>query len=153
MFVLTHGTLRWRMPLLSSHRLSSDDDLSNTKISNSRSDRRRSFQMRIRGLVRAYGSTALIFYTTISTTSLATFYLLVSYGVDVQAALTYLGISQTSRLASGASTFVIAYACHKILLPVRLAITATGTPLIVRYLRQLGWIKKSIATQDDPTNA
>jgi hypothetical protein len=110
--------------------------------------------MRIRGLVRAYGSTALIFYTTISTTSLATFYLLVSYGVDVQAALTYLGISQTSRLASGASTFVIAYACHKILLPVRLAITATGTPLIVRYLRQLGWIKKSIAaTQDDPTNA
>lgn len=77
-----------------------------------------------------------------------TYFCSMSSGVDVQAAITYLGIAQTSRLASGASTFVIAYACHKLLLPLRLAITATATPLIVRYLQRLGWIKKADVAQD-----
>lgn len=46
-----------------------------------------------------------------------------------------------SGLAAGASTFVIAYAVHKVFAPVRIAITLTATPFIVRYLRRVGILK------------
>lgn len=70
-------------------------------------------------------------------------------GVDVQAAIAYLGIKQASKTAAGAGTFVIAYGCHKVFAPVRLAITATATPVIVRYLRQLGWMRKPLPASDN----
>ena len=41
----------------------------------------------------------------------------------------------SSRVATGASTFVIAYAVHKVFAPVRIAVTLTSAPFIVRYLR------------------
>lgn len=37
--------------------------------------------------------------------------------------------------AENASTFIIAYAVHKVFAPVRITITVTSTPFIVRYLR------------------
>lgn len=45
---------------------------------------------------------------------------------------------------SNASTFVISYAVHKFLAPVRIAITLTATPFIVRYLRNIGFLKRKI---------
>lgn len=112
------------------------------------SQRKLSNKERMKILVRDYGTTAVVFHTIISLTSLGLSYLLVSYGFDVQAAIAYLGIKQASKVATGTSTFVLAYGFHKVFAPVRLGITATATPLIVRYLRQLGWIKKPLPTVD-----
>lgn len=44
-------------------------------------------------------------------------------------------------LATGASTFVVAYALHKCLAPVRISITLVSVPIIVRYLRAKGILK------------
>lgn len=46
-----------------------------------------------------------------------------------------------SQFASGASTFVVAYAVHKVFAPVRIATTLTCTPIIVRHLRRRGILK------------
>lgn len=65
-------------------------------------------------------------------------------GLDVQAMLKMLHLGEdivSSKLAAGASTFVIAYAVHKVFAPVRIAITLTCTPFIVRYLRSVGILK------------
>jgi len=47
----------------------------------------------------------------------------------------------TSTAATGAATFVIAYAIHKCFAPVRIATTLTATPFIVRHLRKIGFLK------------
>jgi len=55
-----------------------------------------------------------------------------------------LGVGESllqSRAVSGASTFVVAYAVHKVFAPVRIAITLTATPFIVRHLRASGFLK------------
>lgn len=60
------------------------------------------------------------------------------------ALLQKIGVGETilsSRVVSGASTFVVAYAVHKVFVPVRLGITLTATPLIVRHLRKIGFLK------------
>lgn len=41
-----------------------------------------------------------------------------------------------SKAGAGASTFVIAYAIHKVFAPVRISITLGATPFIVRMLRK-----------------
>lgn len=51
-----------------------------------------------------------------------------------------LGISGT--VATNTGTFVTAYAIHKVFAPVRISITLAATPFIVRYLRQIGFLKK-----------
>ncbi len=60
-------------------------------------------------------------------------------GIDVVGMLAKAGVE--SRLAQGASTFVVAYAVHKVFVPVRMGITLTCTPFIVRYLRRVGFLK------------
>ena len=55
-----------------------------------------------------------------------------------------IGVGQSileSKAVTGASTFVVAYAVHKVFAPVRIAITLTSTPFIVRYLRAIGFLK------------
>lgn len=47
-----------------------------------------------------------------------------------------------SKLATGTGTFVVAYAIHKMFAPVRISITLAATPFIVRYLRNIGFLKK-----------
>lgn len=41
-----------------------------------------------------------------------------------------------SKAGAGASTFVIAYAIHKVFAPVRISITLGATPFIVRVMRK-----------------
>jgi uncharacterized membrane protein (Fun14 family) len=43
-----------------------------------------------------------------------------------------------SDVGSGATTFVLAYAIHKVFAPVRISITLASTPFIVQYLRKKG---------------
>ena len=52
-----------------------------------------------------------------------------------------LGSSTLSNKIAGASTFVIAYAIHKVFAPVRISITLASLPFIVRFLRTRGWLK------------
>ncbi len=71
-------------------------------------------------------------------------------GVDVVGLLAQIGIGEKileSKMTEGATTFVIAYAVHKIFAPVRIGITLTATPLIVRKLRAMGILKKPIQKQ------
>jgi len=65
--------------------------------------------------------------------------------LDVVSLLDKLGVAESVRessLTTGAGTFVIAYAVHKVFAPVRITITLTATPLIVKKLRGLGILKK-----------
>lgn len=93
--------------------------------------------------VKEYGSTVIIFHVGISLISLGGFYLLVSSGLDVAALMDKLGVSAeaSGKVMQGASTFVIAYAVHKIFAPVRISITLFSTPFIVKYLRFKGILK------------
>ena len=69
-------------------------------------------------------------------------------GLDVVGVLGKLGVGQSfleSKMATGASTFVIAYAVHKLFAPARMATTLAATPLIVRYLRRIGFLKQPVS--------
>lgn len=45
---------------------------------------------------------------------------------------------------TNSSTFVVAYAIHKIFAPIRISITLGATPFIVNYLRKIGILKIKI---------
>lgn len=67
-------------------------------------------------------------------------------GVNIVEILKYFHIGEgtLSKVASSnAGTFVIAYAVHKCFAPIRIGITLTATPFIVRYLRNIGFLKQS----------
>ncbi|KAK2162182.1 hypothetical protein LSH36_102g04002 [Paralvinella palmiformis] len=99
---------------------------------------------KLKRAVKEYGATVIVFHVCISLVSLGGFYLAVSSGIDVISILQAMGVGEsllTSRVATGASTFVIAYAVHKVFAPVRIAITLTSAPFIVRYLRLRGLLK------------
>jgi hypothetical protein len=59
-------------------------------------------------------------------------------GVDLGGLVSGIG---GGEVAAEASNFVVAYAFHKVLAPVRISITLAATPLIVRYLRKIGMLK------------
>lgn len=68
-------------------------------------------------------------------------------GVDLVAVLKHFNIGEgtlTKVAASNAGTFVIAYAVHKVFAPLRVAITLTATPFILRYLRKIGFLKHNL---------
>lgn len=73
------------------------------------------------------------------------FFFLLS-GIDMTAVLCKLGFSESivqSKMAAGTSTFVLAYAVHKLFAPFRISITLVSVPLIVRHLRKTGLFKSS----------
>lgn len=51
------------------------------------------------------------------------------------------GRRKVQAVAAGVSTFVLSYAIHKVFAPVRIAITLSATPFIVRHLRKIGVLK------------
>ncbi|KAL8574119.1 hypothetical protein ACOMHN_060695 [Nucella lapillus] len=99
---------------------------------------------KLKRAVKEYGSTVIVFHITISLASLGGFYLAVSSGIDMVGILKSVGVGESvlqSKLATGTGTFVMAYAVHKVFAPVRIGITLTSTPFIVRYLRGKGILK------------
>jgi len=99
---------------------------------------------RLKKAVKEYGATVIVFHTALSLSTLGIAYLAVSSGVDVIGLLEKVGVGQSildSKVATGASTFVIAYAAHKVFAPARIAVTLTATPFIVHYLRRIGILK------------
>lgn len=101
-------------------------------------------RQKLKRAVKEYGPVVIIFHICIALTSLGFFYMLVSMGVDVIGILRKLGVSEAildSSVAAGASTFVIAYAVHKMFAVPRIGITLTCAPIIVRKLRKIGIFK------------
>ena len=99
---------------------------------------------KLKRAVKEYGATVMVFHVGISLISLGSFYLAVSSGVDMVGILAKMGVGESileSKAVAGAGTFVVAYAVHKVFAPVRIAITLTSTPFIVRYLRRIGFLK------------
>ncbi|XP_017004013.2 protein FAM210B, mitochondrial [Drosophila takahashii] len=92
---------------------------------------------------KEYGATIIAFHVGISVISLGGFYLLVSSGINLMPVLEFLGIGSSAmaeKVATG-STFVVAFAVHKVFAPARISITLGTTPFIVRYLRSKGLLK------------
>ncbi|XP_065203031.1 protein FAM210B, mitochondrial-like isoform X3 [Planococcus citri] len=101
-------------------------------------------RQKLQNAVKDYGSTVLVFHITISLISLGGFYLAVYSGLDLVNILKSIGITlndQSSLVAGRASTFVIAYAIHKVFAPVRISVTLVSVPFVVRYLRRIGILK------------
>lgn len=89
-----------------------------------------------------YGATLFLFHISMSLCSLGVWYLIITSGVDVPELLRKINIDESKlHLASGASTFVVAYALHKMTAPIRISITLGAAPFIVRYLRRVGILK------------
>ncbi|CAF96499.1 unnamed protein product [Tetraodon nigroviridis] len=102
----------------------------------------------LKKVFKEYGAVGVSFHICISLVSLGMFYLLVSSGIDMAAVLCKLGFSEAmvrSRMAAGTSTFVLAYAIHKLFAPARISITLVSVPLIVRYFRKTGLFKPPTA--------
>ncbi|OWK54511.1 Protein FAM210B [Lonchura striata] len=98
----------------------------------------------LKQVFKEYGAVGVSFHVGISLVSLGIFYLAVSSGVDMSAVLPKLGFSEASlqsRMAAGTSTFVLAYAVHKLFAPVRISITVVSVPFVVRYCRKAGFFK------------
>ncbi|NWS37489.1 F210B protein, partial [Probosciger aterrimus] len=98
----------------------------------------------LKQVFKEYGAVGVSFHVGISLVSLGIFYLAVSSGVDMTAVLFKLGFSESSlqsKMAAGTSTFVLAYAIHKLFAPVRISITVVSVPFIVRYCRKIGFFK------------
>lgn len=100
----------------------------------------------LKKVFKEYGAVGVSFHIGISIISLGIFYTAVSSGINMTAVLCKLGFSESvvqSKMAAGTSTFVLAYAVHKIFAPFRISITLVSVPLIVRYLRKTGLFKSS----------
>ncbi|KAM6164978.1 protein FAM210B, mitochondrial [Rhynchocyon petersi] len=107
-------------------------------------DKKQSKSQQLKKVFREYGAVAVSLHIAISLVSLGCFYMVVSSGVDMSALLLKLGFKEPllqSRVAAGTSTFVVAYAIHKLFAPVRISITVVSVPLIVRYCRRVGFFK------------
>jgi outer membrane receptor for monomeric catechols len=62
--------------------------------------------------------------------------------IGILSKVPYIGETVASSSAgAGASTFMVAYFVHKLMAPIRISVTLTITPIIVRVLRARGLIK------------
>lgn len=83
------------------------------------------------------------FHVVLSLSSFGLCYGLVSSGIDMVAIAEQLGFNMdsqwvNSKLAGGSGTVVLAYAVHKLFTPLRMGITLTTAPILVRWLRRNG---------------
>ncbi|XP_041114383.1 protein FAM210B, mitochondrial-like [Polyodon spathula] len=103
----------------------------------------------LKKVFKEYGAVGVVFHIGISLMSLGIFYLAISSGTDMTALLFKVGFSEAlvqSKMAAGTSTFVLAYAVHKLFAPVRISITVVSVPFIVRYFRKVGLFKPPVSS-------
>ncbi|XP_057558538.1 protein FAM210B, mitochondrial [Hippopotamus amphibius kiboko] len=111
-------------------------------------EKKQSKSQQLKKIFQEYGAVGVSLHIGISLISLGMFYMIVSSGVDMSAILLKLGFKESlvqSKMAAGTSTFVVAYAIHKLFAPVRVSITLVSVPLIVRYFRKVGIFKPPAA--------
>ncbi|XP_076654662.1 uncharacterized protein LOC143360029 [Halictus rubicundus] len=106
---------------------------------------------KLRLLARDYGKTVAVFHIGISLISLGACYTAVISGLDLTPLVKTICQENVAleKVLNTSSSFLLAYSVHKLFAPVRLALTLTATPIIVRKLRKLGIYKapKAKATQ------
>ncbi|XP_011646360.1 uncharacterized protein LOC105433000 [Pogonomyrmex barbatus] len=109
---------------------------------------------RFRLMLRDYGGTLLAFHITISLISLGGCYMVVISGIDVTPFIqNWVGENeQLENLMKVSTDFIIAYTVHKLLAPIRIGISLTVTPIIVRRLRKMGFLKLPKAKSLPPTS-
>ncbi|XP_053558416.1 protein FAM210B, mitochondrial isoform X1 [Bombina bombina] len=130
----------------------SDQDSTNKGASDSTNDngKKPNNTQQLKIVFKEYGAVAVTFHVGISLISLGIFYALVSSGLDMTSILLKIGFSEAvvqSKMAAGTSTFVLAYAVHKLFAPARISITLVSVPFIVRYFRRIGFFKPRSKTQ------
>ncbi|KTG05262.1 hypothetical protein cypCar_00038296 [Cyprinus carpio] len=138
LFVRSERLVNGLQEFISRHR---DQVSSVSGAEGQRSDEKPSKTQQLRKVFKEYGAVGVSFHIGISLISLGMFYLAVSSGIDMAALLCKLGFSESVvqlRMAAGTSTFVLAYAVHKLFAPLRISITLVCVPLIVRHLRRTG---------------
>lgn len=89
---------------------------------------------RLKGFLKQYGKLGLGVYLGISTISVSSLYLALRTGVDVKALIKSIGLPD-SGIWDSAGTFAVAYAIHKILMPLRLFLTVALTTWISKKTR------------------
>uniref|UniRef100_A0A2R9CCH7 DUF1279 domain-containing protein n=1 Tax=Pan paniscus TaxID=9597 RepID=A0A2R9CCH7_PANPA len=102
-------------------------------------EKKQSKSQQLKKIFQEYDTVGVSLYTGISLISLVIFYMVVSSGVDMSAVLLKLGFKESlvqSKMAAGTSTFVVAYAIHKLFAPVRISITLVS-------FRKVGFFKTS----------
>ncbi|KAK9510969.1 hypothetical protein O3M35_005634 [Rhynocoris fuscipes] len=116
--------------------------IENETDSKSKKTEANSMRAKLKIAVRDYGSTVIVIHIGNSLILLGALYAAFSSGVDMTWLIEKVGLSgRSGEIASGASTFVMAYAVNKVLAPVRFSITFACTPFVVRYLRSVGLLK------------
>eukprot|EP01122_Echinamoeba_exundans_P015049 TRINITY_DN6989_c0_g1_i1.p1 TRINITY_DN6989_c0_g1~~TRINITY_DN6989_c0_g1_i1.p1 ORF type:complete len:227 (-),score=40.90 TRINITY_DN6989_c0_g1_i1:116-796(-) len=106
---------------------------------------------KLKRFAKKYGRVGLYTYLAVSAVDLTVFYFLISAGVDVENVLIWIGLEQTHSAATTASTFAIAYAVHKLFMPIRIALTASILPFIVKRLNiQVPEVKDDDDDDDEP---
>lgn len=94
-------------------------------------------------LARDYGPAAFVVHIGISLTSVGLCYFMVEFGLPLETVVRQVGIGEmanASKIAAGGN-FIIAYAIHKLFMPVRVICTLGCTPVLVKFLRRKGILK------------
>ncbi|XP_020279630.1 uncharacterized protein LOC109852669 isoform X2 [Pseudomyrmex gracilis] len=109
---------------------------------------------RFRLMLRDYGATLFVFHITISLICLGSCYVVVISGVDVMPFVQKItgGNEDFDKIMKTSTDFILAYTIHKLLAPVRISITLGVTPILVRYLRRIGLLKKPKAKSSSPSS-
>uniref|UniRef100_A0A8D1D9Y7 DUF1279 domain-containing protein n=1 Tax=Sus scrofa TaxID=9823 RepID=A0A8D1D9Y7_PIG len=83
-------------------------------------EKKQSKSQQLKKIFKEYGAVGVSVHVGISLVSLGMFYMVVSSGLDISAILLKLGFKESlvqSKMAAGTSTFVVAYAIHKLFAP------------------------------------
>uniref|UniRef100_A0A0D9RH73 DUF1279 domain-containing protein n=1 Tax=Chlorocebus sabaeus TaxID=60711 RepID=A0A0D9RH73_CHLSB len=111
-------------------------------------EKKQSKSQQLKKIFQEYGTVGVSLYTGISLISLGIFYMVVSSGVDMCAVPLKLGFKESlvqSNMAAGTSTFVVAYAIHKLFAPVRMGITLVSVRLFCKLFCKVGFFKPPAA--------
>lgn len=91
----------------------------------------------IRALIKKYGRSALVVYIFVSGTLFTSVYYVLLAGVDLELVLKNMGVDTSKYLSPTAGQFVMAYGVYKLLLPVKLTLTAVLTPPVAVRLKRI----------------
>ncbi|XP_054164471.1 protein FAM210B, mitochondrial-like [Oppia nitens] len=105
-----------------------------------------SHRERLKRIIQNYGSTAIVLHIVLSLISLGTFYTIIYLGFDVTKLLENEFFERfgenVTKIMAGSGTFAVAYALHKVIMPLRITATIILTPIIVNFFRRHGVMKK-----------
>lgn len=105
-------------------------------------------QRTLKGMIQKYGVVALITYNMFGLTSLSICFTAVHFGLDtgpfISLVKEYAPFLMSSNNDTGTHSklvteFILAYAVHKVMFPVRVALTISTVPLMARKFNEFGW--------------